>query len=135
MALYLNHLCRNFLYQLLGSLLDDASPKIGVLKFRNRDVVLELLVELNGSPVIDALAIAIDYLFPIPSIGILLQEFIGHGDVTINREAVPVPLVFENLDIVFCEYTLICTCRELIPVNFLLERVNHRDSPADVPIF
>ena len=83
MALYLNHLCRNFLYQLLGSLLDDASPKIGVLKFRNRDVVLELLVELNGSPVIDALAIAVDDLLPIPSVGILLQEFKRHGYVAV----------------------------------------------------
>ena len=71
-------LCRDFICQLYGSLFDDASPKIGVLKLRNRDVVLELLVEFYGSLVIETATIIVDELLPIPSVGKLLQKLIRH---------------------------------------------------------
>ena len=48
MALYLNHLCRNFLCQLLGSLLDDVSPETDILKLGYGYVVLVFLVEHMG---------------------------------------------------------------------------------------
>ena len=76
-------LCRDFICQLYGSLFDDASPKIGVLKFGYGNVVLILLVEFHSSLVIDALAITVDNLLPIPFICILLQELFCEWYITI----------------------------------------------------
>lgn len=84
MSLYLNHLCRNFLCQLLGSLLDDVSPETGILKLGYGDVVLVFLVEFDSLLAIEVVVIIpVNNLLPIPFVSILLQKLFCKWYVTI----------------------------------------------------